>query len=77
MIDYPKWVKRAPDIGPVLCLTADEEKTLMDDWNNFRLEVAEQAAAEAEIHVKMAREEAEIATERATERANLPLRRGR
>jgi hypothetical protein len=32
MSDYPKWVQRAPDIGPVLCLTAEEEKRVLAEW---------------------------------------------
>jgi hypothetical protein len=38
MDNYPKWVQRAPDIGPVLCLTAEEEKRVLAEWE------AEQAA---------------------------------
>ena len=26
---YPRWVVRAPGIGPVLCLDADEERRLL------------------------------------------------
>lgn len=28
---YPKWVKRGPDIGAVLCLNEDEERALLAD----------------------------------------------
>lgn len=31
---YPKWVSRAPGIGPVLCQNEAEEKKLLDDWKS-------------------------------------------
>lgn len=31
-MSYPKWVQRSKDIGPVLCLSENEEKQLLADW---------------------------------------------
>lgn len=36
-MSYPKWVTRAHGIGPVLCLTAEEEAGLMADWSKREL----------------------------------------
>lgn len=57
---YPKWVQRAPHIGPVLCLNAAEEKKLLDDWDAEQLAVAQEAAAAAEQLAKDAKAQAEI-----------------
>ena len=53
-MSYPKWVKRAPHIGAVLCLNEDEERKLLSDWDAEQLELAEKAAAEAEAVAKAA-----------------------
>lgn len=37
-MSYPKWVTRAEDVGPVLCVSAEEESALLESW------AAEQAA---------------------------------
>ena len=44
---YPKWITRAPGIGPVLVQNEKEEQTLRDDWDTEQLELAEAAASEA------------------------------
>ena len=31
-MSYPKWVIRSPEIGAVLCLNEQEEKDLLDVW---------------------------------------------
>jgi hypothetical protein len=43
---YPKWVKRAPDIGAVLVQNAEEEKKLLDDWKVTQKAQADQKARE-------------------------------
>lgn len=60
MGEYPKWVKRAPHIGAVLCLNAGEEKKLLDDWEAEQLAKAEAEAAEAEKAAKAAEEAAKL-----------------
>lgn len=57
---YPKWVQRAPHVGPVLCLTAAEEKHMLDDWNAEQVKAAEEAKAKAEAEAKEAKEAAEL-----------------
>lgn len=42
--EYPKWVQRAPHIGAVLCLDADEEQKLLADWKAERAAAAKTAA---------------------------------
>lgn len=31
-VTYPRWVKRDPTVGAVLCLTAVEEAKLLAEW---------------------------------------------
>lgn len=42
---YPRWVHRAPHIGPVLCLTAEEEAQLHADYAADQQRQADEAAA--------------------------------
>lgn len=44
---YPKWITRAPGIGPVLVVSEKEEKKLLEDWETEQLELAEADAAAA------------------------------
>lgn len=57
---YPKWVQRAPYIGPVLCTTAAEEKQLLGDWETEQVKAAEEAKTKAEAEAKEAKAEAEL-----------------
>jgi len=57
---YPKWITRAPGIGPVLVLSEKEEKQLLEDWEVEQLELAEKAAAEAKAVAQTAEEDAKV-----------------
>lgn len=57
---YPKWITRAPGIGPVLVLNEKEEKQLQDDWDTEQLAIAEAAAAEAKAAALAAEEDAKV-----------------
>lgn len=67
---YPKWITRAPGIGPVLVLSEKEEKQVMEDWETEQLELVEKAAAEA----KAAAAEAKAAAQAAEEDAKALLK---
>lgn len=56
--EYPKWVQREAHIGPVLCVNAKEEQSLLNSWEQEKLEKAE---AEAEAAKKLAAEAEEAA----------------
>lgn len=58
---YPKWITRAPGIGPVLVQSEKEEKALLDDWETEQLEQAEKAAAEAKAAAVEAEKTAKLA----------------
>lgn len=60
MNEYPKWVQRAPTIGPVLCANAKEEKELLDNWDAEKLAEAEAATAEAQAGAAQAEEAAKL-----------------
>ena len=60
MNEYPKWVQRTPDIGPVLCRNAKEEQKLLEDWDEEQLVKAEEATAEAQANAAEAREVASV-----------------
>ena len=53
MNEYPKWVTRAPGIGPVLCLSEKEERELLNAWDTDQ---EEKAQAEADAAQKLAAE---------------------
>jgi len=57
---YPKWITRAPGIGPVLVQSEKEEKALQEDWDVEQLELAEKAAAEAKAAAQAAEEDAKV-----------------
>lgn len=57
---YPKWITRAPGIGPVLVLNEKEEKQLLEDWEVEQLELAEKATAEAKAAAVAAEDEAKV-----------------
>lgn len=59
--EYPKWIKRSPQIGAVLVTSAAEEKQLLADWDAEQLAKAEEAAAEAQAAASAAKEEAQLA----------------
>lgn len=58
---YPKWITRAPGIGPVLVQSEKEEKALQEDWDTEQLELAEAAAAEAKAVAVEAEKAAKLA----------------
>lgn len=60
MSDFPKWVQRAPDIGPVLCANQKEEDKLRSDWDAEQLAKAEAATAEAQADAAQAEEAAKL-----------------
>lgn len=60
MNEYPKWVKRAPDIGAVLCLNEKEERELLNAWDTEQLEKAEAEAAAAQAEASAAQEAAQV-----------------
>lgn len=72
---YPKWVQRAPDIGPVLCLTPEDEKQLLDDWNGAALKEAEDALAKAQASAAEAKAEATLVLKHIEEDAPLLLKK--
>lgn len=57
---YPKWITRAPGIGPVLVQSEKEEQKLLDEWETEQLELAEKAAAEAKAAAQAAEEDAKV-----------------
>jgi hypothetical protein len=59
-MDYPKWVKRSYDTGPVLCSTQQEEDDLMSDWVKSRAAEA-QAEADAKAQAQEAADAAALA----------------
>ena len=61
MSEYPKWVQRAPHIGAVLCLTSEEEKALIEDWENLAVKEAEDKLAKALAEAEAAEAEATLA----------------
>ena len=60
-MEYPKWITRAPGIGPVLVTSAAEEKQLLDDWDAEQVAKAEEAAAAAKADAAAAQEAAQVA----------------
>lgn len=60
MSEYPKWVQRAPHIGPVLCSNAKEEEKLLEDWAEEQLEAAQEAAAQAKAFAQAAKEVTQV-----------------
>jgi hypothetical protein len=58
---YPKWITRAPGIGPVLVQDEKEEKQLREDWDAEQLALAEEAAAEAKVAAVEAEKAAKLA----------------
>ena len=60
MNEYPKWVQRAPDIGAVLCINANEEKKLLDSWDTEQVNLAEAAVAQAQAEAEAAKEAAQV-----------------
>jgi hypothetical protein len=66
---YPKWVKRAPDIGAVLVLNAADEQALLDDWagvTDAQL-TADQAAA-TQAAAALAKANAQLVSDQAKKR---------
>jgi hypothetical protein len=58
---YPHWVQREPHIGAVLCMSADEEKQLLDDWAKQKAAGTKQRAREAQAAAEAAKQEAAAA----------------
>lgn len=58
--EYPKWVQRAPHIGPVLCRNKAEEDQLLADWHAEQEAEARKAAEAAEAEAAAAKEQAEL-----------------
>lgn len=59
-MSYPKWIQRAPHVGPVLCASEDEEKQLQADWKaELEANAKEAAAAKAKADAE-AKEQAEL-----------------
>jgi len=58
---YPKWITRAPGIGPVLVQDETEEKQLREDWDAEQLALAEEAAAQAKADAAEAEKAAKLA----------------
>lgn len=58
--EFPKWVQRAPYIGPVLILNAKEEQQLITDWDAEQLAKAEEDAASAKADAAAAQEAAQV-----------------
>lgn len=58
---YPKWITRAPGIGPVLVQDEKEEKQLRGDWDAEQLALAEEAAAQAKADAAEAEKAAKLA----------------
>lgn len=59
-MSYPKWVPRAPHVGPVLCQDEVEEKQLLDDWATEQKAAAKAAKAEADAAAKAAKAGADL-----------------
>lgn len=57
---HPKWITRAPGIGPVLVQSEKEEQKLLDDWETEQLELTEAAAASAKADALAAEEDAKV-----------------
>ena len=59
--EYPKWVKRAEDIGPVLCRNEKEERELLNSWDTEQEAIAQAEAEAAEEQAAEAKEAAQVA----------------
>lgn len=59
-MEYPKWITRAPGIGPVLVQNGKEEQELTDAWEAEQLEKAEAEAEAAKKLASEAKEEAQV-----------------
>ena len=57
---YPKWITRAPGIGPVLAMSEKEETKLLEDWETELLELAEADAAAAKAAAQSAEDDAKV-----------------
>ena len=68
---YPKWITRAPGIGPVLVQNEKEEQELVEDWEAEQLEQAEKATAEAKAVALAAKADAEEAVKLALKAKNV------
>ena len=44
-MDYPKWIQRSPDLGPILATSEDEEKAHIAHWKQVEKDAAKRAAA--------------------------------
>lgn len=47
MNDYPKWVQRSQDLGPILAVNEDEEKAHIAHWKKVEKDAAKRLAEEA------------------------------
>ena len=47
MNDYPKWVQRSQDLGPVLATSEEEEKAFVAHWQKVEKAAAKRAAEDA------------------------------
>lgn len=86
-VKYPRWVKRDPSVGDVLCTSAEEEAKLLADWKkNPASHVAQpgRPVHPTDAELKDAREANQEAVDKAHEDrdnesavANKPLGRGK
>lgn len=59
--EYPKWVKRAEHIGPVLCRNEKEERELLNSWDTEQEAIAQVEAEAAKEQAAEAKEAAQVA----------------
>lgn len=63
-MNYPKWVQREQQVGPVLCLNEQEEKQLLSDWAAEKGRVGKEAAVVKEAEELGSKEAATIQLKR-------------